>query len=321
MNQPVPVNPDHASIAVRCAGLAKRYDDVIAVDGLSLEIFTGECFGLLGPNGAGKTTTIEILEGLTRPDAGEVEILGKRWGVGGDRALRQRLGVQLQETRLAEKLTVEETLRIFRSFYTHGRSIDDVLAIVELEPKRTSLVGKLSGGQRQRLAIGCALVNRPALLFLDEPTTGLDPQSRRQLWTLLGSFRREGGTILLTTHSMDEAEILCDRVAIVDRGKVIALDSPRALIARLGAEHVIECTVADGHPLPSPAVLTRLPGVRESRVEDHNIVVIADQVHLALPALLSALEERGATLSMLTTHHATLEDVFVSLTGRHLRET
>lgn len=321
MNQPVPVNPDHASVAVRCAGLVKRYDDVIAVDGLSLEIFTGECFGLLGPNGAGKTTTIEILEGLTRPDAGEVEILGKRWGVGGDRALRQRLGVQLQETRLAEKLTVEETLRIFRSFYTHGRSIDEVLAIVELEPKRKSLVGKLSGGQRQRLALGCALVNRPVLLFLDEPTSGLDPQSRRQLWTLLGSFRREGGSILLTTHSMDEAEILCDRVAIVDRGKVIALDSPRALIARLGAEHVIECTVADGRPLPLPAVLTRLPGVREARVEDHNIVVIADQVHLALPALLSALEERGATLSMLTTHHATLEDVFVSLTGRHLRET
>jgi ABC-2 type transport system ATP-binding protein len=321
MNHSALARPEPGSVAVRCAGLVKRYSDVVAVDGLSLEIPTGECFGLLGPNGAGKTTTIEILEGLTRPDAGEVEILGARWGVGADRALRQRLGVQLQETRLAEKLTVEETLRIFRSFYTHGRSIDEVLAIVELEPKRTSLVGKLSGGQRQRLAIGCALVNQPDLLFLDEPTTGLDPQSRRQLWTLLGSFRSEGGTILLTTHYMDEAEVLCDRVAIVDRGKVIALDAPRALIARLGAEHVIECTVADGQTPPSPDTLSRLPGVREARVENRNIVVIADHVHLALPALLTALDAQRATLSMLTTHHATLEDVFVSLTGRHLRET
>ena len=321
MNHAVPVRPDLAPVAVRCANLVKRYDDVVAVDGLSLEILTGECFGLLGPNGAGKTTTIEILEGLTRPDEGEVEILGERWGVGADRALRQRLGVQLQETRLAEKLTVEETLRIFRSFYVRGRSIDDVLAIVELETKRKSLVGKLSGGQRQRLAVGCALVNQPALLFLDEPTSGLDPQSRRQLWALLGSFQREGGTILLTTHYMDEAEVLCDRVAIVDRGKIIALDPPRALIARLGAEHVIECTVADGQMPPSPAVLRQLPGVRDARVEDHNIVVTAEQVHLALPALLASLDERHATLSMLTTHHATLEDVFVSLTGRHLRET
>jgi ABC-2 type transport system ATP-binding protein len=313
--------PGHGSVAVRSAGLVKRYGDVVAVDELSLEIYAGECFGLLGPNGAGKTTTIEILEGLTRPDAGDVEILGARWGVGGDRALRQRLGVQLQETRLAEKLTVEETLRIFRSFYTHGRSVDEVLAIVELEPKRRSHVGKLSGGQRQRLAIGCALVNQPDLLFLDEPTTGLDPQSRRQLWTLLASFRRDGGTILLTTHYMDEAEALCDRVAIVDRGKVIALDSPRALIARLGAEHVIECTIADGDRPPSSDRLSQLPGVWEARVENRGIVVIAEHVHLALPALLTTLDEQGATLSMLTTHHATLEDVFVSLTGRHLRET
>ena len=311
---------DTPRIAVRCAGLVKRYGQITAVDGLDLEIHAGECFGLLGPNGAGKTTTIEILEGLMRPDAGAVEILGGRWGVGADRELRQRLGVQLQETRLNEKLTVEETFRLFRSFYAQGRSVDDVLTLVGLESKRTSLVGKLSGGQRQRLAVGCALVNRPALLFLDEPTTGLDPQSRRQLWQLLGSFRREGGTIVLTTHYMDEAEVLCDRVAIVDRGKVIALASPQTLIATLGANHVIEFAVIEGQAVPPLQSLRDLPGVRDVRVEDGRGALIVEHVHTALPALLAALDEGRSGLSMLTTHHATLEDVFVSLTGRHLRD-
>ena len=307
-------------VAVRCAGLVKRYGHVRAVDGIDLAISAGECFGLLGPNGAGKTTTIEILEGLMPPDAGEVEVLGARWGVGGDRPLRQRLGVQLQETRLNEKLTVEETLALFRSFYAQGRTVDDVLALVELESKRKSLVSKLSGGQRQRLAVGCALVNRPALLFLDEPTTGLDPQSRRQLWELLKAFRREGGTIVMTTHYMDEAEVLCDRVAIVDHGKVIALDSPATLIATLGAEHVIEFAVAAGQAAPPPHALRQLPGVRDARVENGRVALIVEHVHLTLPVLLAALDQRRTQLSMLTTHHATLEDVFVSLTGRHLRE-
>lgn len=312
--------PRMSPVAVRCAGVVKRYGQVVAVDGLDLEIHLGECFGLLGPNGAGKTTAIEIFEGLLRPDAGDVEVLGGRWGAGGDRALRQRLGVQLQETRLNEKLTVEETLRLFRSFYTHGRSIDEVLALVELESKRASLVGKLSGGQRQRLAVGCALVNRPALLFLDEPTTGLDPQSRRQLWDLLAAFRRDGGTILLTTHYMDEAEALCDRVAIMDRGKVIALAPPQTLIATLGAKHIIEFALAEGHSAPALDVLRHLPGVRDARLENGTIALIVEQVHLTLPALMATLDERRVGLSMLTTHHATLEDVFVSLTGRHLRE-
>ena len=307
-------------IAVRSTGLVKRYGPVTAVDGLDLEIYAGECFGLLGPNGAGKTTTIEILEGLLRPDAGAVEVLGGRWGVGKDRALRQRLGVQLQETRLNEKLTVEETLRLFRSFYAQGRSVDEVLALVELEPKRASLVGKLSGGQRQRLAVGCALVNRPALLFLDEPTTGLDPQSRRQLWQLLEAFRHEGGTIVLTTHYMDEADVLCDRVAIVDRGKLIALAPPQTLVATLGAEHVIEFAVAVGSSLPPVQLLRDLPGVRDARLENGRVALIVEHVHLALPALMAALDGSHTELSMLTTHHATLEDVFVSLTGRHLRE-
>jgi len=306
-------------VALRCAGLVKRYADVVAVNGLDLEVLVGECFGLLGPNGAGKTTTIEILEGLTRHDAGEVEVLGRSWGRGDD-ALRQRLGIQLQETQLNDKLSVEETLRLFRAFYDRGRTVDEVLAIVELDAKRSAWVGKLSGGQKQRLAIGCALVGRPEVLFLDEPTTGLDPQSRRQLWTLLESFRREGGTILLTTHYMDEAQALCDRVAVVDQGRVIALGTPRELIASLGAEHVIEFAVAAGPLGPPHETLRMLPGVTEVRAEDDRVLLSASEVHLAVPALLAALEASGAPLSLLTTHSATLEDVFVKLTGRHLRD-
>jgi len=307
------------AVALRCAGLVKRYADVVAVNGLDLEVRTGECFGLLGPNGAGKTTTIEILEGLTRHDAGDVEVLGHRWGRH-DNALRQRLGIQLQETQLNDKLSVEETLRLFRAFYTRTRSIDEVLGIVELESKRTAWVGKLSGGQKQRLAIGCALVGRPEVLFLDEPTTGLDPQSRRQLWTLLQSFRREGGTILLTTHYMDEAQILCDRVAVVDQGRVIALGTPRELIASLGAEHVIEFAVAEGRQPPPLETLQGLPGVTDVRTEGQRVLLSASEVHLAVPRLLAALEAGGSPLSLLTTHSATLEDVFVKLTGRHLRD-
>jgi ABC-2 type transport system ATP-binding protein len=227
-----------SELAVRCHDLQKRYGDVVAVDGLALDVYRGECFGLLGPNGAGKTTTIEILEGLLTPDAGEVEVLGLRWQRD-ERELRQRLGIQLQEAQFTDKLTVEETLRLFRSFYDRGRSIDDLLALVELEAKRKSWVVKLSGGQRQRLSIACALVGDPDLLFLDEPSTGLDPQSRRQLWDVLKRFRAEGGTIVLTTHYMDEAEVLCDRVAIVDHGKIIALDTPNALVTALGAPRVV----------------------------------------------------------------------------------
>ena len=244
--------------AVSCEQLRKSYGEVVAVADLTLSVKRGECFGLLGPNGAGKTTTIEILEGLLTPDAGDVEVLGLRWAHHGPE-LRQRLGIQLQETQLADKLTVEETLRLFRSFYTRGRTIDELLKIVELDSKRTSRVGRLSGGQKQRLSLACALAGDPDLLFLDEPTTGLDPQSRRQLWMLLEQFRSRGGTILMTTHYMDEAEYLCDRVAVVDQGRIIAHGAPKELIARLGQPKI-------------------------------------------------------------TTHHGTLEDVFMSLTGRHLRD-
>ena len=226
------------SPAVRCTNLEKRYGDVVAVDGLSLDVHRGECFGMLGPNGAGKTTTIEILEGLLLPDAGDVEVLGLRWATH-ERELRQRLGIQLQETQLPDKLTVAETLRLFRSFYPRGRSVDDLIKIVELESKANSRVGKLSGGQKQRLSLACSLAGDPDLLFLDEPTTGLDPHSRRQLWELLERFRAAGGTILLTTHYMDEAEYLCDRVGVVDHGRVIALGTPKELIASLGAPRMV----------------------------------------------------------------------------------
>ena len=309
--------------AIHCTNLVKRYGDVVAVAGLDLTVEDGQCFGLLGPNGAGKTTTIEILEGLTVPDAGEVEVLGKRWedDAGGGRALRERLGIQLQETQLADKLTVEETIRLFRSFYRQSRTVEEVLAVVELEEKRRAWVGKLSGGQKQRLAVACALVSRPELLFLDEPTTGLDPQSRRQLWDVISRFRAAGGTVLLTTHYMEEAERLCDRVAIMDHGRVIALGTPRSLIASLGAEHVVEFALADGAaPDSLTEALDDLPGVRAVRPEPDRIALTVTEVHRAVPALLSLLERRGAELSLLTTHHAALEDVFVSLTGRHLRD-
>jgi ABC-2 type transport system ATP-binding protein len=312
--------------AIRCTGLVKRYDDVVAVAGLDLTVDARECFGLLGPNGAGKTTTIEILEGLTAPDAGDVEVLGMRWthGATETRALRERLGIQLQDTQLADKLTVEETVRLFRSFYRSAHSVSEVLALVELEEKRSSWVGKLSGGQKQRLAVACALVSRPDLLFLDEPTTGLDPQSRRQLWDVIGRFRAAGGTVLLTTHYMEEAERLCDRVAIMDHGKIIALGTPRSLIASLGAEHVVEFALADGAgrsgSSPGTDELAALPGVRAVRPGVDRVALTVEEVHRAVPALLALLERRGAELSLLATHHATLEDVFVALTGRQLRD-
>ncbi len=306
-------------VAIRCRGLVKRYGPVVAVDGLDLEIQRGECFGLLGPNGAGKTTTIEILEGLLAPDAGEVELLGRSWARDGHR-LRERIGIQLQETQLNEKLTVEETLRLFRSFYREGPTIDELLALVELGSKRDSRVGRLSGGQRQRLAVACALAGRPEVLFLDEPTTGLDPQSRRQLWSVFERFRLTGGTVLITTHYMEEAEALCHRVGVMDRGRLIALGPPTALIASLGAGHVVEFAVEPPELVPPDALLRRLDGVREVRHQETAVLLIAEAPHRVVPALLAELDGRRVRLVHLTTHSATLEDVFVSLTGRHLRD-
>lgn len=304
--------------AVLCRDLKKTYENrVEAVRGLDLVINQGECFGLLGPNGAGKTTTIEILEGLLEPTSGEVEVLGQRWGQH-DELLRQRLGISLQETELSEKLSVEEILGLFASFYEQGRRIEDVLDEVGLGEKQTTWVGKLSGGQRQRLAVACALVGDPELLFLDEPTTGLDPQSRRQLWDIVRSFRAAGRTALLTTHYMEEAERLCDRVAIVDHGKIIALGAPQDLIARLGGDHVIEFSVGEMDGL-EPEVLSSLPAVRSTHFENGTGALTVSEVHIAIPALLEYLRTREQDLVRLSTRHASLEDVFVSLTGRHLR--
>jgi ABC-2 type transport system ATP-binding protein len=308
--------------AIRCRDLRKRYASrtasVDAVNGLDLEVCPGECFGLLGPNGAGKTTTIEILEGLLSPTSGEVEVLGQRWGEN-DAALRQHLGISLQETRLAEKLSVLETLTLFRSFYARGLEPAVVMEQVGLTEKARAHVGKLSGGQRQRLAVACALVGDPDLLFLDEPTTGLDPQSRRQLWDILRGFKVQSRTVLITTHYMDEAERLCDRVAIVDHGKVIALGSPAELIARTGGEHLIEFALDEGIDIPE-SQLRALPAVVAVRREDGAYCLAVTAPHVAVPALLQDLQRDERRLVRLTTRHASLEDVFVTLTGRHLRD-
>ena len=309
--------PSARRIALRCSGLVKRFADVTAVNGLDLEVFGGECFGLLGPNGAGKTTTVEILEGLTPADEGEVELLGQRWNTGDDRRLRERIGVQLQETQLAEKVTVTETVRLFRSFYRHGLTVDEVIQTVALEEKRNARVGKLSGGQKQRLAVACALVSRPELLFLDEPTTGLDPQARLSLWDVVERFRAGGGTILLTTHYMEEATRLCDRVAIMDHGKVIALGTPAELIESLGADQIIEFSVTN--PLADDA-LTALPAVNHLHKRGETYALTVSEIGVALPALLAEIKRQQSDLVTLTTHQATLEDVFVSLTGRMLRD-
>jgi ABC-2 type transport system ATP-binding protein len=303
--------------AVHCAGLVKRYEDVLALDGLDLEVSRGECFGLLGPNGAGKTTTVEIMEGLTVPDAGSVTVLGKHWGGAHDQELRERIGVQLQETQLADKLTVEETIRLFRSFYRRGRAVDEVVELVGLEPKRRGRVHKLSGGQKQRLALACALVGAPDLLFLDEPTTGLDPQARLKVWDVIARFRAEGGTILLTTHYMEEAERLCDRVAIVDRGRLIAQGTPADLVASLEAEQIVELRAR--HEL-DPTRLAAVAGVSGVTRQSDGWRLRVSSIGQALPTLLAEIERQSGGVESLTTHEPTLEDVFVSRTGRGLRD-
>lgn len=312
------------TFAIQCRDLRKTYDGKVeAVRGLNLEIEAGECFGLLGPNGAGKTTTIEILEGLLAPTAGQVTILGKTWESNA-RELREWMGISLQETRLAEKLTVRETVELFASFYREPRPSAGVLDELQLGEKADAWVGKLSGGQRQRLAVATALVGNPKVLFLDEPTTGLDPQSRRQLWDIVRGFQKRGGTVLLTTHYMEEAERLCDRLAIVDHGQIIAEGTPADLIARLGGHHVIEfATNAEQNVEQKDTATGRwksLPGVDSVHHEDGVVHLHVRELHLAVPALLDSVEKQGLRLLHLSTRQASLEDVFVRLTGRHLRE-
>ena len=305
-------------VAVRCRDLRKTYEGKVeAVRGIDLSIYAGQCFGLLGPNGAGKTTTIEILEGLLEPTAGEVEIFGKSWARD-ERTLRELIGISLQETRLGEKLTVRETVELFASFYKQSRDVDQVLEELSLTEKASARVGKLSGGQRQRLAIATALVASPKILFLDEPTTGLDPQSRRQVWEIVRRFQAQGGTVLLTTHYMDEAERLCDYISIVDHGKVIAAGTPAELISGVGGHHRVEFALdANG---VDENVWRGLPGVGGVRHDDGVTALTVDEPHLTIPALLAMVEQRGWKLNQLTTRQSSLEDVFVHLTGRHLRE-
>ncbi|MBZ5651234.1 MAG: ABC transporter ATP-binding protein [Acidobacteriia bacterium] len=306
--------------AIQCRDLRKTYDGKVeAVRGLNLEIQAGECFGLLGPNGAGKTTTIEILEGLLAPTSGQVTILGQTWKEHA-RELREVMGISLQETRLSEKLTVLETIKLFSGFYREPRAPVEVLEQMQLSEKADSWVGKLSGGQRQRLAVATALVGNPKILFLDEPTTGLDPQSRRQLWDIIRSFQQAGGTVLLTTHYMDEAERLCDRLAIVDHGQVIAEGTPPDLIERLGGHHMVEFQVDGTSNGDAIDVWRALPGVESVRHDNGLVCLNVREPHLTIPALLDAVEKEGSQLLHLTTRQASLEDVFVRLTGRHLRE-
>jgi ABC-2 type transport system ATP-binding protein len=301
--------------AIVCRGLVKRYGKKVAVDGIDLDVEKGQCLGLLGPNGAGKTTTVEMLEGLHAPDAGSIELFGMRWGQGNDRALRQRLGVQLQETTLADKLQVIEVLRLFRSFCERGRGLDEVLDLVGLGPERSSRYHTLSGGQKQRVALACALVGDPELLFLDEPTTGLDPRARKALWQVVERFRADGGTVLLTTHYMEEAATLCDRIAIMDQGKLIAGGSPAELVDGLGQVQFVEFETSDAVDVAS---LERLEGVESVVRRDRQYRLTIGRNVKRLTSVLLELDRQRVTPIGLSTHQATLDDVFLALTGRGL---
>jgi ABC-2 type transport system ATP-binding protein len=305
------------SPAIHCKGVRKYFQAVHAVDGIDLEVRAGECFGLLGPNGAGKTTLVEVLEGLTTPDEGVVEILGYRWRSGDDHAIRDRIAVQLQETHLADKLTVEETLRLFRSFFSRGHTIDEVIKLGDLEEKRRERVHKLSGGTRQRLALACALVSSPEILFLDEPTTGLDPQARAKVWEVVERFKLAGGTVMLTTHYMEEAARLCNRVAIMDHGRFLAIGTPADLVASLGIREIIEFNVLGEL---EPGLLQGLPGVKTVERKNEGYILKVISIDVTLPALLTAVEKRRSKLNHLVTRQVTLEDVFMSMTGGMLSD-
>jgi ABC-2 type transport system ATP-binding protein len=318
-----------AGLAIEISGLRKVYrrkaKEVVAVDHLDLVVRRGEIFGLLGPNGAGKTTTVEICEGLVEPTAGTVRVLGRAWHAGEDVAIRERIGVSLQETKFFEKQSVRETLELFAACYgAHGdrrrEQVDAAIAAVSLEEKASARQTQLSGGQRQRLAVATALLGSPELLFLDEPTTGLDPQSRRQLWDVIRSFQRRGGTALLTTHYMEEAAQLCDRVGIVDRGRMIALGTPAELIRSLGADHVIDIEAQGLDGRIGKEQLLAIPGVQKCELAPAKLQLTVQSLHGALPALMSTFAQAGVEMASLALRHATLEDVFVHLTGRRLRE-
>jgi ABC-2 type transport system ATP-binding protein len=294
--------------------LVKEYPGIRAVDGVSLEVQRGEIFGMVGPNGAGKTTTIECLEGLRRPDSGVVEVLGLD-PLRSPYQLRDMIGIQFQSAALPDRIKVWEALDLFASFYRHPADWRALLRQMGLEEKRDDYFGKLSGGQKQRLFIALALVGSPRLVFFDELTTGLDPQARRAMWDLMRDIRSQGTTIFLTTHFMEEAERLCDRVAVMDHGKVIAMDTPQALIASLAAENRVVFEVAPGSVVTS---LQHVPGVvRVERIDDR--VAVYGRGDGLVGGVVNAMDSQGIHFADLRTEQPTLEDVFLAMTGREMR--
>lgn len=306
-----------STVAIHCKDLVKRYGDKQAVAGIDLEVPEGICFGLLGPNGAGKTTTVEMLEGLHRPTSGTMELFGVQWRTGRDQQLRERIGVQLQETQLGDKLHVDEVFQLFRSFYPRGREVDELLALVGMAEARHQQYCRLSGGQKQRVAVGCALAGSPDLLFLDEPTTGLDPRARKALWQVVEAFRASGGTILLTTHYMEEAAVLCDQIAIMDHGQIISIGTPRSLVDALGDVQFLEFECAQ--PIDDQA-LAGLPAVQNVELRGRHYRLQLDRSLTSLAAVLAELERQRVVPIGLSSHQASLDDVFLHLTGRELSQ-
>ncbi len=302
--------------AIEAQGLHKRFKDVHAVRGLELRVRRGEVFGLLGPNGAGKTTSMEMLEGLIRPDSGEIRVLGLDYKKQ-ERAIRERIGVQFQSTQLDDKIKVGEALALFANYYAKPRPVAELLALLQLQDKAYAYQSKLSGGQRQRLALGLALVGNPELVFLDEPTTGLDPQARQGLWDIVRRLKAEGRTVLLTTHYMDEAEVLCDRVGIMDQGQVLQLGTPRELIAGLGQPTIAEIEF-EGPP-PAADEFSRQLG-RPVEVQAEHWAVRLEDPKRELQQLLACVETLALPLRQLHVRRASLEDVFLQRTGRSLRD-
>ena len=304
--------------AIVVEGLCKSYGRFKAVDNVSFSVEAGETFGLLGPNGAGKTTTLEILEGLMPPTSGRVEVLGKDV-VRDALAIRQRIGVQLQTTALFDLLTVEETVRLYAGLSQRSTDPERLLTALGLQDKRRTLARNLSGGEKQRLAIALALVNDPDIVFLDEPTTGLDPKARRDLWDIIREMKAAGKTVVLSTHYMEEADALCDRVAILDRGRIVALGRPAALVREHFPHSFIDVEAPGGLSEPQQAQLTAM-GCSIEPVDVHRFRVIAPDVARPLERLLTWSSEGSLSLEQLTVRKASLEDLFIKLTGRRLQE-
>ena len=305
-----------ADAVIRVTGLHKRYGETRAVDGVSFEVPAGTVFGLLGPNGAGKSTTVEILEGLRTPDSGEVRVLGVD-AVHHPDDLKPRIGVSLQTAALYPKLTVVEVLDLFRSFYPRGRATGELVSLMDLDEKRTTRTQDLSGGQRQWLSVALALVNDPELVFLDEPTTGMDPAARRALWDVVLGLRAQGRTVLLTTHYMEEAEILCDRLAIMDHGHILEEGTVNELISRRFKERAVRFDRIDGL---ADERLAAMAGVSSVKHENGEVLLYTRDVPATIGAVLDASEALGVEPANLGVRRATLEDVFLDLTGRALRD-